>query len=74
MYKSSFNRPNLYYDIRPKVNVNKEIIKYVKQNPGKSGIIYCLSRKKVEEIAEALKVNGVKAEPYHAGMDAKERA
>ena len=74
LYKSSFNRPNLYYDIRPKVNVNKEIIKYVKQNPGKSGIIYCLSRKKVEEIAEALKVNGVKAEPYHAGMDAKERA
>jgi ATP-dependent DNA helicase RecQ len=73
MYKSSFNRPNLYYDIRPKVNVNKEIIKYVKQNPGKSGIIYCLSRKKVEEIAEALKVNGIKAEPYHAGMDAKER-
>ncbi len=74
MYKSSFNRPNLYYDIRPKVNVNKEIIKYVKQNQGKSGIIYCLSRKKVEEIAEALKVNGIKAEPYHAGMDAKERA
>ena len=74
LYKSSFNRPNLYYDIRPKVNVNKEIIKYVKQNPGKSGIIYCLSRKKVEEIAEALKVNGIKAEPYHAGMDAKERA
>lgn len=74
MYKSSFNRPNLYYDIRPKVNVNKEIIKYVKQNAGKSGIIYCLSRKKVEEIAEALKVNGIKAEPYHAGMDAKERA
>lgn len=73
LFKSSFNRPNLYYDIRPKVNVNKEIIKYVKQNPGKSGIIYCLSRKKVEEIAEALKVNGIKAEPYHAGMDAKER-
>jgi len=74
LYKSSFNRGNLYYDIRPKTNVNKEIIKYVKQNAGKSGIIYCLSRKKVEEIAEALKVNGIKAEPYHAGMDAKERA
>jgi ATP-dependent DNA helicase RecQ len=74
LYKSSFNRGNLYYDIRPKTNVTKEIIKYVKQNAGKSGIIYCLSRKKVEEIAEALKVNGIKAEPYHAGMDAKERA
>ena len=74
LFKSSFNRGNLYYDIRPKTNVNKEIIKYVKQNAGKSGIIYCLSRKKVEEIAEALKVNGIKAEPYHAGMDAKERA
>ena len=74
LYKSSFNRGNLYYDIRPKTNVNKEIIKYVKQNAGKSGIIYCLSRKKVEEIAESLKVNGIKAEPYHAGMDAKERA
>lgn len=74
VYKSSFNRANLYYDIRPKTNVIKEIIKYVKQNSGKSGIIYCLSRKKVEEIAEVLKVNGIKAEPYHAGMDAKERA
>jgi ATP-dependent DNA helicase RecQ len=74
VYKSSFNRSNLYYDIRPKANVTKEIIKYVKQNSGKSGIIYCLSRKKVEEIAELLKVNGIKAEPYHAGMDAKERA
>ncbi len=74
LYKSSFNRPNLYYDIRSKANVIKEIIKYVKQNSGKSGIIYCLSRKKVEEIAEVLKVNGIKAEPYHAGMDAKERA
>lgn len=74
LFKSSFNRENLYYDVRPKVNVNKEIIKYVKQNAGKSGIIYCLSRKKVEEIAEALKVNGIKAAPYHAGLDAKERA
>ncbi len=74
LYKSSFNRDNLYYDVRAKVDVNKEIIKYVKQNAGKSGIIYCLSRKKVEEVAEALKVNGIKAAPYHAGLDAKERA
>lgn len=74
LYKSSFNRDNLYYDVRPKQNVNKEIIKYVKQNAGKSGIIYCLSRKKVEEVAEALQVNGIKAAPYHAGLDAKERA
>lgn len=74
LFKSSFNRENLYYDVRPKQNVIKEIIKYVKQNSGKSGIIYCLSRKKVEEIAEALKVNGIKAAPYHAGLDAKERA
>lgn len=74
LFKSSFNRDNLFYDVRPKQNVIKEIIKYVKQNPGKSGIIYCLSRKKVEEIAEALKVNGIKAAPYHAGLDARERA
>jgi ATP-dependent DNA helicase RecQ len=74
LFKSSFNRDNLYYDVRSKQNVIKEIIKYVKQNSGKSGIIYCLSRKKVEEIAEALKVNGIKAAPYHAGLDAKERA
>lgn len=74
LFKSSFNRSNLYYEVRSKQNVNKEIIKYVKQNAGKSGIIYCLSRKKVEEIAEALKVNGIKAAPYHAGLDAKERA
>jgi ATP-dependent DNA helicase RecQ len=74
LFKSSFNRDNLYYDVRAKQNVIKEIIKYVKQNSGKSGIIYCLSRKKVEEIAEALKVNGIKAAPYHAGLDAKERA
>ena len=74
VFKSSFNRDNLYYEIRPKQNVIKEIIKFVKQNNGKSGIVYCLSRKKVEEIAEALKVNGVLASPYHAGLDAKERA
>jgi ATP-dependent DNA helicase RecQ len=74
LFKSSFNRPNLFYSVRPKHNVNKEIIRYVKQNSGKSGIIYCLSRKKVEEIAEALIVNGIKAAPYHAGLDAKERA
>src|ERR1043165_7915385 len=74
LFKSSFNRDNLYYDVRPKQNVIREIIKYVKQNSGKSGIIYCLSRKKVEEIAEALKVNGIKAAPYHAGLDARERA
>ena len=74
VYKSSFNRGNLYYEVRSKQNVIKEIIKYVKQNSGKSGIIYCLSRKKVEEIAQALQVNGIKAAPYHAGLDAKERA
>lgn len=74
LFKSSFNRANLYYEVRPKQNVVKEIIKYVKQNTGKSGIIYCLSRKKVEELAEALKVNGIKAAAYHAGLDAKERA
>src|ERR1700741_4358222 len=74
LFKSSFNRANLYYEVRAKQNVVKEIIKYVKQNTGKSGIIYCLSRKKVEELAEALKVNGIKAAAYHAGLDAKERA
>ena len=74
VYKSSFNRPNLYYDVRPKQNVVKEIIKYIKQNTGKSGIVYCLSRKKVEEIAETLKVNGIKALPYHAGLEANMRA
>jgi ATP-dependent DNA helicase RecQ len=74
LFKSSFNRPNLFYEVRAKQNVNKEIIKYVKQNAKKSGIIYCLSRKKVEEIAEALQLNGIKAKPYHAGLDAKERA
>jgi ATP-dependent DNA helicase RecQ len=74
VYKSSFNRSNLYYEVRPKVNVIKEIIKYVKSQQGKSGIVYCLSRKKVEELAETLRVNGVKALPYHAGLEAKERA
>lgn len=74
VFKDSFNRANLYYEIRPKKNVNKEIIKYVRSNPGKSGIVYCQSRKKVEEIAEQLQVNGVSAVPYHAGMDAKTRA
>jgi len=74
IYKSSFNRPNLYYEVRPKVNVAREIIKYVKKNTGKSGIIYCLSRKKVEELAETLQVNGIKAKPYHAGLDANTRA
>jgi ATP-dependent DNA helicase RecQ len=74
VFKSSFNRDNLYYEVRSKQHVIKEIIKYVKQNNNKSGIIYCLSRKKVEEIAEALKVNGISAAPYHAGLDAKERA
>lgn len=73
-FKSSFNRPNLYYDIRPKVDATREIIKYIKQNSGKSGIIYCLSRKKVEELAEALVVNGIKALPYHAGMDSATRS
>ncbi len=73
-FKASFNRPNLYYEVRPKVNIDKEIIKFIKNNDGKSGIIYCLSRKKVEEIAELLNVNGIKALPYHAGLDSNTRA
>jgi ATP-dependent DNA helicase RecQ len=73
IFKSSFNRPNLYYEVKSKQDVTKEIIKYIKNNPGKSGIIYCLSRKKVEEMAEILKVNGIKALPYHAGMDSATR-
>jgi ATP-dependent DNA helicase RecQ len=73
VYLDSFNRTNLYYDIRPKINVEKEIIKYIKQNAGKSGIVYCLSRKKVEDIAETLQVNGINALPYHAGLEAKTR-
>ncbi|MGC9373867.1 MAG: RecQ family ATP-dependent DNA helicase, partial [Bacteroidales bacterium] len=74
VFKSSFNRENLYYEVRPKINAVKEIIKFIKNNSGKSGIIYCLSRKKVEELAEILKVNGIKALPYHAGMDAATRS
>lgn len=74
VFKSSFNRPNLYYEIRDKADPKRDIIKYIKQNPGKSGIIYCLSRKKVEELAELLTINGIKAAPYHAGLDAKTRA
>lgn len=74
LFKSSFNRDNLYYEIRSKQNVEKEIIKYIRQRAGKSGIIYCLSRKKVEEMAELLQVNGVNALAYHAGLDATTRA
>lgn len=74
VFKSSFNRPNLYYEVRPKVNTTREIIKFIRNNSGKSGIIYCLSRKKVEEIAETLKVNGIKVLPYHAGMDSATRS
>jgi len=74
VFKSSFNRPNLYYEIRDKVEPEKDIIRYIRQNPGKSGIIYCLSRKKVEEIAQLLCINGIKARPYHAGLDARTRA
>ena len=74
VFKSSFNRPNLYYELRPKNDPDRDIIRFVKQNPNKSGIIYCLSRKKVEELAELLVANGIKALPYHAGMDAQTRA
>jgi len=73
-FKSSFNRPNLFYEVRPKTkDINKEIIKYIKLHPGKSGIIYCLSRKKVEELADILKANDIKAAAYHAGMDTNVR-
>ena len=74
IFRSSFNRPNLYYEIRDKTDTKRDIIRFIKQHPGKSGIIYCLSRKKVEELAELLNVNGIKALPYHAGLDAKTRA
>ena len=74
VFKSSFNRPNLYYEIRPKFKPTAEIIRYISNNQGKSGIIYCLSRKKVEQLAENLQVNGIKALPYHAGMDAATRS
>ena len=74
VFKSSFNRDNLYYEIFPKKDVDKQIIRYIRTKQGKSGIIYCLSRKKVEELAELLKVNGINALPYHAGLDATTRA
>jgi len=74
-FKASFNRPNLFYEVRPKTkNVDSDIIRFIKQNKGKSGVIYCLSRKKVEEIAQLLQVNGISAVPYHAGLDAKTRS
>jgi ATP-dependent DNA helicase RecQ len=73
VFKSSFNRDNLYYEIRPKVDVEKEIIRYIRSKQGKSGIIYCLSRKKVEELSELLQLNGINALPYHAGLDAATR-
>ena len=74
-FKSSFNRANLYYEVRPKTNdVDKQIIKFIRQHEGKSGIIYCLSRKKVEELAEVLKANNIKAAPYHAGLDSATRS
>ena len=73
-FKASFNRPNLYYEVRPKTkNIDSDIIRFIKQNEGKSGIIYCLSRKRVEELAQTLQVNGIKAVPYHAGLDSKTR-
>lgn len=75
VFKSSFNRTNLFYEVRPKTaQVDREIIKYIKNNPGKSGIIYCLSRKKVEELAEMLQVNGINARAYHAGMESAQRS
>jgi len=75
VYKASFNRPNLYYEVRPKTkNVESDIIRFIKQRKGKSGVVYCLSRKKVEEIAQVLQVNGISSVPYHAGLDAKTRA
>ena len=74
-FKSSFNRPNLYYEVRPKSkDIDKQIIRFIKQNPGKSGIIYCLSRKKVEELAAILQANDIKAAPYHAGLDSVTRS
>ncbi|MCS3528700.1 DNA helicase RecQ [Chryseobacterium sp. JUb7] len=73
VFKESFNRPNLYYEVRPKVNIDKEIVRFINQHKGKSGIIYCLSRRKVEEFAQLLQVNGINALPYHAGLDQKVR-
>ena len=73
-FKASFNRPNLYYEVRPKTkNVDADIIRFIKKHDGKSGIVYCLSRKRVEELSQALQVNGIKAVPYHAGLDSKTR-
>ena len=74
VFRSSFNRPNLYYEVRDKIDPDKDIIRFIRQHAGKSGIIYCLSRKKVEELAQLLSINGIKALPYHAGLDAKTRA
>lgn len=74
VFKASFNRANLFYEVRPKIDPIKQVIKYIKENEGKSGVIYCLSRKKVEEIASSLQVNGIKALPYHAGFDANTRS
>lgn len=74
LFKSSFNRTNLYYEVRPKLDVIKQIVRFIKTNNGKAGIIYCLSRKKVEEISEVLSINGIKSLPYHAGLDPKTRA
>ncbi|TAF83879.1 MAG: RecQ family ATP-dependent DNA helicase, partial [Sphingobacteriales bacterium] len=74
LFKSSFNRPNLYYEVKAKKDVLKDIIRYAKNNVGKSGIVYCLSRKKVEEVANALTINGIKSLPYHAGLEPKTRA
>src|SRR5690554_793069 len=73
-FKASFNRPNLYYEVNPKEEANSQIVKCINQLKGKSGIVYCLSRKKVEELAETLQINGIKALPYHAGLDANKRA
>lgn len=74
VFKASFNRPNLYYEVRPKIEAEKQIIKFISERKGQSGIIYCLSRKKVEELSQLLQVNGISAIPYHAGLDAKKRA
>ncbi len=74
VFKSSFNRPNLYYEVRDKVEAEKDIIRFIRQHPGRSGIVYCLSRRKVEELASLLCINGIRALPYHAGLDAKTRA
>lgn len=74
VFKASFNRPNLFYEVRPKINQDKEIVKFIHQHAGKSGVVYCLSRKKVEDFAQLLQVNGIKAIPYHAGLDSKTRS